>query len=210
MSKFCDEIVVSDDNSIDDSVSIAKEFTNHVITHEKNQWLDFLERKQELLQYAISLGTEWVVWLDADEVFDRDGEEGGIRNLCNSEKIDAYSFLEYNLYKSLEKYRVDELWLKNWQPRLWKNTGRLKLDVKKGLHNVQHPPKLGNLMQSGIKCIHFGFSTQEKIDEKYNDYKIRGGMSGPMLERIRNEDGLILEDFDKEWFPKSVLLPSKI
>ena len=201
MSKFCDDIVVLDDASTDDSVQVAREFTKHVITRQKNEWMQYLKAKQEITNYALTLNPDWLIWLDGDEVFDRYGEEYGIRELMKLQGPDGYMMLEYNLWKSLDKYRIDELWFKNWQPRMWKKVEILTFLDAYGHHNMQHPVNLHSIIKSDIKCIHFGFSTEDKINGKYDSYKAVG-QKGNQLERIKSEDGLKLKDFDPEWFPR--------
>lgn len=207
LKEICDDIVIYDDGSTDDSVSIAKEFTKNIITSETNDFKREIFHKQQLLDLAITLKPDWIVWLDADELFDRNGELGGIRALCQyglEHNIDGFSMLEYNLWKSQTHYRVDELWLKNWQVRLWRNNGKLKYDPKEGLHNLMFPSGMTNIYRSDIKVIHYGFSTEEKINEKYALYESHG-QTGRWLERIKDENGLILNKCSIDWFPLSTL-----
>ncbi|MCZ7611468.1 MAG: glycosyltransferase family 2 protein [Ignavibacterium sp.] len=58
---WADEIIVVDSESIDNTVKIAKEFTDKVFVQ---KWLGYAEQKS----YALSLAkNEWVISLDADE-----------------------------------------------------------------------------------------------------------------------------------------------
>lgn len=211
MKKFCDDIVVCDCESTDNSVEIAKKFTKHIL-HESNDFKRELFTKQKMLEYTLKLKPDWIVWLDADEVFDREGELGGIRRLCvygNKNGIDAFSFKEYNLWKSKEKYRVDELFAKSWRVCLWKNNGFLKFIPREGLHQRSYPFGLRNIKKSNIKVIHYGFSTPELLEEKYQRYKALG-QRGFDLERLKNEEGIKLEPFDIDWFPLSALKVSVV
>jgi len=170
-----------------------------------NNFKEELAHKQKLLDLALSLEPDWIVWLDPDEVFDRSGEQGGIRSLCQygeEHKIDSFSFLCYNLWKGKEEYRVDELWNKNWQTKLWKNNGNLRFDVQEGLHLRQYPLGLGliNDRRTDVKIIHYGFSSEDKINEKYATYKALG-LTGWPIERIKDEKNLIVKKFYKDWFP---------
>ena len=208
LSTFCNDIVLCDDNSSDNSIEIAKKYTKHIIQM-PNNFKEELSHKQKLLELAVSLDPDWIVWLDPDEVFDRSGEQGGIRSLCQygeEHEIDSFSFLCYNLWKGKNSYRVDELWNKNWQTKLWKNNGNLRFDVQEGLHLRQYPLGLGliNDRRTDVKIIHYGFSSEDKINEKYVTYKALGQTGWP-LERIKDEKNLIVKKFEKEWFPLSVL-----
>lgn len=204
MSKFCDDIVVCDCESTDNSIEITRKFTSHIIS-DKNDILNELSTKQKMLDYVLRLKPDWVVWLDADEVFDREGELGEIRELClHGEKngIDGFSFLEYNLWENLKCYRVDELWNKGWFTRLWKNNGFLKFDTHRGLHRKQYPEGLKNIRKSKIKVVHYGFSTPELIRKKYNFYK-KHGQSGFFLKRFEKGSGIKTKPFDIDCFPLS-------
>lgn len=209
--KLCNEIVVCDCQSTDSGLEIIKKYTRHILI-EPNDFQNELFTKQKMLDYALKLNPDWIVWLDADEVFDREGEMGGIRNLCaqgNLEGIDGIAFQEINLWKNTKEYRVDELWGKGWYTRLWKNTGSLRFETQRGLHQPQYPRGLNNIKKSNIKVIHYGFSSQELIEEKYQRYKAHG-QTGFYLDRFKDDKGLKLQAFDIDWLPLSVFKVSVI
>lgn len=211
LSRFCDDIVFCDDSSSDDSLSIAEKYTKHIIVM-PDEFKKELYHKQKLLELALSLNPDWIVSLDPDEIFDRQGELCGIRKLCqygNQHNIDSFSFLYYNLWKDTKSFRTDELWLKNWQPKLWKNTGSLKFDVKEGLHHRQYPLGLKIDRRTDIKIIHYGFATEERVNKKYSNYQSLG-QTGWSLERIKDEKTLKLKQFPKDSFPLSTLKISVI
>lgn len=205
MKKFCDEIVIYDDGSTDDSVEVALRYTKHVIKGKTNDFQNELQHKQQLLSLALSLNPDWIVWLDADEVFDKEGEMYGIRALCNygnTKGIEGFSFQEFNLWKTTDKYRVDEQWHKLWQVRLWKNNGKLEFLQDKGLHRQIYPRGLEKISRSDFKVIHYGFSSEEKLRQKYEMYK-KAGQTGRLLDRLTDENGIKLEKFSRDWFPLS-------
>ena len=211
MQKFCDDIVVCDCESTDNSIEIAKKFTSHIL-HEPNDFKRELFTKQKMLEYTLKLNPDWIVWLDADEVFDREAELGGIRKLCtygNKSGINGFSFREYNLWKSKNYYRTDELWGKGLYTRLWKNTGSLKFNLKEKLHSSQYPRGLKNIQKSDIKVIHYGFSSPELIEQKYQMYK-KWGQEGYLLERFKDEKGIKLEPFNIDWLPLSTFKVSVV
>jgi len=206
LSIFCNDIVVCDDSSTDNSLEIVKKYTSNIIQM-PNEFKKELYHKQKLLELALSLNPDWIVFLDPDEIFDRNGELGGIRSLChygNKHKIDSFSFLFYNLWKGKENYRVDERWNDHWRPQLWKNNGNLRFEVQEGLHFGQYPSGLKKNRRTDIKIIHYGFSSEEKVNQKYEKYS-NHGQTGYALERIKDENSLKVKKFEKEWFPLSVL-----
>jgi|TARA_B100000315_G_scaffold259901_1_gene317963 hypothetical protein len=202
LSEFCDDIVICDDSSRDNSVQIARKYTNNIIIM-PNNFKKELQHKQKLLELTLSLNPDWIVWLDPDETFERAGELGGIRSLCeygDKRGIDSFSFLYHNLWKARDHYRVDERWWTNWQPKLWKNTGNLKFESEEGLHLKQSPSGLINDKRTDIKIIHYGFSTSDFVKKKYETYKSLG-QSGRYLDRIIDEKGIKLKKFEIDWFP---------
>lgn len=211
MKRFCDDIVVCDCQSTDNSVELAKKFTSHIL-HEPNDFKRELFTKQKMLEYALKLEPDWIVWLDADEVFDREGELNGIRKLCvygDKNEIDGFSFLEYNLWKNAREYRVDEFWHKAWYLRLWKNNGLLKFNSQTGLHQPQHPNGLNKVKKSDIKVIHYGFASPEAIEQKYQMYK-KWGQSDYLLKRFYDENNIRIKPFDIDWFPLSAFKVSVV
>lgn len=211
MSRFCDDIVFCDDSSTDNSLQIAKKYTKNIIVM-PDEFKKELYHKQKLLELALSLNPDWIVSLDPDEIFDRQGELDGIRTLCqygNKHNIDSFSFLYHNLWKDTKNFRIDELWLKNWQTKLWKNTGKLKFDVKEGLHLRQYPLGLKTDRRTDIKLIHYGFATEENVNKKYSNYQSLG-QTGWSLERIKDEKTLKLKPFSRDWFPLSTMKISVI
>lgn len=202
--QICDNIVVFDDGSTDDSVQVTSKYSDHVIRGSKNDFTNELEHKQRLLELALSLNADWIIWLDADEVVDRLGEDGGIRALCNygsKNNIDGFLLQQYNLWKNLQEYRVDGDW-HVWHMRLWRNNGNLRFEVKKGLHQRLYPLGIKKISRSEIKVIHYGHSSEEKNIEKFELYK-KHIPKGWDYNKIRDEKDIKLKPFSKSWFPKS-------
>jgi glycosyltransferase involved in cell wall biosynthesis len=209
LSSFCDDIAFCDDSSTDNSVEIAKQFTDNIIIL-PDEFTKELEHKQKLLDLTLKLNPDWIIFLDPDEVFDSNGEDDGIRKLCNygdEHNIDSFSFLFHNLWKNMTQYRVDELWLKNWQPKLWKNTGNLHFNVREGLHLGLHPLGLKTNRRTNIKLIHYGFASEIAVNKKYDNYKLHG-QTGTQLSRIKDEKTLEIKKLENFCFPLSTLDPS--
>lgn len=206
LKSFCDDIVLCDDSSQDNSLEIARRYTEHIIVM-PDEFKQELAHKQKLLELALSLNPDWIVFLDPDEIFDREGELGGIRSLCvygDEHNIDSFSFQYHNLWKGQESFRVDELWYKNWQPKLWKRKDNLRFDVREGLHLRQYPMGLGSDRRTDIRLIHYGFASKEKIEKKYDTYQ-NLGQTGRALQRIKDEEGITLKNFSRDWLPPSTI-----
>src|SRR4030043_2363742 len=64
-----DALVVYDDASTDGSYEYMLNYTPHVIRGVKNDFVNEIRHKQQLLDYALKLNPDFVFYLDADEVF---------------------------------------------------------------------------------------------------------------------------------------------
>lgn len=200
MSKHCDEIVCFDDGSTDNSLEIAKQFTKQLIINPENDFKNEIYHKEALLTRALSLRPDWIFWIDADEVV---AENGNIREQCeigDKKGFDGFMFHEVNLWKSLRWYRIDSQFGEGWFFRLWKNNGNLHYEPHEGLHQPSFPLGMTNPQYSPIKIIHYGFSTKEKIIQKYKMY-LEHGMTTSVLRRFIFEQNLQFESVKKEWFP---------
>ena len=113
LTKICDVICIYDDASTDKTVKICREYTPHIIVGEKNIGFPNKPQKNILMRYVMeNIKPDWVYWIDADEITDRTGTNGGIRELCEEgdrENMDAFEIHEINLYMSDAWQRTDRL-----------------------------------------------------------------------------------------------------
>ena len=177
---YCDEIVIYDDASTDNSIEIASCYTSHIIRGEENDQMRELQHKQLLLDKALSLGATYLWWLDCDEVLDRPGAKGGLRNLCEHwpDGLDAYSFKEINLWRSQTWARTDTLFTKARFVRLWKVTPGITFDVRKGVHLRLYPVTINFIKEATFGVLHYGFWDYKKMMVKigahrFNDQELR-------------------------------------
>ncbi|CEK10298.1 glycosyltransferase family 2 protein [Legionella hackeliae] len=81
--QWADEIIVLDSGSTDNTVAIAKEFTDHVYC---TDWQGYGVQKQRALAHATG---DWILNLDADESVDSQ-LQAMIRQVINNDAADAY------------------------------------------------------------------------------------------------------------------------
>jgi glycosyltransferase involved in cell wall biosynthesis len=208
MSQYCDEIVIYDDASTDNSVEVAREFTDLIIEGKVNEWGKEAEHRQQLLELALTRNPDWIFWMDADEVVEKKGEEGAIRELCETDKFDSYAFHEVNLWRTTAFYRVDNSYNDGLFCRLWKNNGMLQIPNRAGLHQRLVPDTLKKESLSDIEIIHYGFSSDDRIIDKYITYRAHG-QSGWALDRLIDERTLDVRPSRQEWFKEPLLDVSK-
>lgn len=206
LTKICDVVCVYDDASTDNTVKICKEYTQHIIVGEKNIGFPNKPQKNILMKYIIKrINPDWVYWIDADEITDRVGTNGGIRELCEEgdvENIDAFEFHEINLYLSGAWRRTDRLYDAGWFCRLWRNDGNLRFHEESTLHPLPYPIGLRRIEKTyNVQVIHYGFSSLGRIMDKYLTYK-KHGQSGELLERLKPMGSMALSRVEPERFPE--------
>jgi glycosyltransferase involved in cell wall biosynthesis len=199
LANYCDDLVVYDDGSTDDSFGIYSKFTTHVIRSTKNDFRNELAHKQELIEYCKKLGADWIWRIDADEVIEPRGESE-IRKLISDTEKTGWAFHMVNLWRSPAFYRVDNGYNDVVFNRLWRVHPSLHFNVQTGLHLTNYP--VGATDKEGfadLQIIHYGFASDEAILAKYRMYK-EHGQQGSALSRLVNEQGLMVRRSKPEWF----------
>ena len=212
VSKYCDALVIYDDASTDGSMEWIKDNYPledgplkevHIIYGDTNNFSNEIAHKQIMLDKCSEVGADWIFWLDADEVIEPRGESGDIRKLCDSGFCDAYGFREVNLWRDPSFYRLDNAYNDGEFCRLWKNNGKLSYGERPGLHQRQYPDGIGEIVTSDIKVIHYGFSSDDRIIDKYKTYKAHG-QRGWALNRLIDERTLSVAKSKDEWFSSPI------
>ncbi len=199
MSRYCDSICVYDDGSSDGSVDVASTYSNvHLIRGQRNDFNKELFHKEQLLKLALSLNPDWIFWMDFDEVIEKRGEDGALRDFAQSAAADGYTFHEVNLWRSEKYYRVDNQFNAGLFCRLWRNNGGLSYAPTFGLHHRQYPDGLRSIKDCDIQILHYGFASDESIINKYTTYK-SNGQTGWALYRLIDESSLSLAKTKPEW-----------
>lgn len=163
VKQWADEIVIYDDASTDDSVKVAQQYTSYVIQGGENCINRELFHKQDLLDLALTLNPDWIMWIDCDETLDRQGTVGGLRALAESSTSDAHSFHEVNLWISQTYARIDSLFDKGWFCRLWRVVDGLRFDTQVGVHLRLYPITIKDIERSEINVLHYGFWDYPKM-----------------------------------------------
>lgn len=197
--QYCDDIVVYDDGSTDDSVEVASKYTSNIIEGKENNWGNEAQHRQIMLERAVQLNASWVWWVDQDEVIEAIGECSHLRDLMCYDNYDSWAFHEINLWRSPAFYRLDNAYNDGWYCRLWRVHSGIKIPQKLGLHQRLVPEGLKSEGRSDLQVIHYGFSSDERILNKYHTYKAHG-QSGWPLNRLVDERTLRVAPSNPEWF----------
>ncbi|HEX7715127.1 MAG TPA: glycosyltransferase [Bacillota bacterium] len=202
------ELVVYDDGSTDGSYEYMLNHTPHVIRGGVNDFINERSHKQILLERALELKPDFILWMDADEVLTANGPER-LPLICDyamAKGIDGISFHELNLWRSSSWRRMDSLFNDGWFVRLWQvNPGMTYLQIKPGLHQEPYPSTIDRIeRETEVQVLHYGFSSEKRLAYKYLTYQSYGQSGYVMLDRLIDERTLRLEKVSRQLIPKEL------
>jgi glycosyltransferase involved in cell wall biosynthesis len=207
-----DALVVYDDASTDGSYEYMLNYTPHVIRGTRNDFANEINHKQRLLDEALKLEPDFILWLDADEVLTRNAETRlqELGAYCAENGIDGISLHELNLWGSHSWRRMDNAFDDGWFVRLWHVTPGMSFPPDThGLHRPQYPPSIQKTERvSDVQVIHYGFASERLLAYKYLVYKAHG-QSGWTLDRLLDEATLKLEKVPQDVFPSGLWIDDK-
>ncbi|OSS42330.1 glycosyl transferase [Desulfurella amilsii] len=152
--EFCDEIVVVDSYSTDNTVNIAKKYTDKVFF---NKFLNYGTQKNFAIE---KLSTDWVLSIDADEVVGKNLKNEILKATQNS-LFDGY-YIKIQLVflgKALHFGGAQ-----NWHLRLFKK--KLKFS-ESFVHEKVQSTKASHLKG---KILHYSYKNLSDYIEKLNKY----------------------------------------
>jgi len=172
VKEWADDIIIYDDKSTDDSVELAKKYTNNIILGDKNEWTKETFNKQKMLNYIHNMKKkpDWILWVDCDEILDNTSVKN-IKKFCEDKyngNVDAYALQQINLWRSEIYYRTDGALYgekyggAGWFIRLWKYNENLKMNEQIGADQRLYPINIKNIEPCDFKIIHYGFSNYKQ------------------------------------------------
>lgn len=174
---YIDEAVFIDDASTDDTVTVIKEVLAGIpmciITNTASKFNNEISLRTQQWNETISTNPEWILILDADEMFEQSMRHE-IINLTQQSTIDVWCFRLYDFW-NMTHYRDDQFWRAHnyYRPFLI----RYKKDFKYIWHETpQHcgrmPKNVGSLPcgYSAMRLKHYGWAKKEDQIAKYERY----------------------------------------
>jgi glycosyltransferase involved in cell wall biosynthesis len=180
-SEICQEIVILDDCSTDNTVNICKKFPKVVDIYERKEPLplDEVRDKKIIWNLALKRNPEYILSLDGDEIIMPNSKEilfEELKILYPEALVFSFQFLY--VWDDPAKIRYDGIYGKTWHPRLLKinnNTSSLTVqetDYPGNLH-CGSIPKLevdDYLYRSNVKILHYGNFDNEIRQKKISYY----------------------------------------
>ncbi len=208
MMPLVDALVVYDDGSTDGSYEYMLQVTPYVIRGIKNNFADEINHKQLLLEEALKLSPDFILWLDADEVISANPADE-LQNLCDYcivNNLDALSFHEINIWRSHSWQRTDSKYNNGWFVRLWRVSSDIHYTkAEPGLHQLPYPTTIEKIKRiKTVQVLHYGFASKKNLAYKYLVYKSHGQRGYYMLDRLISEEQLVLKKIPQKLFPQGL------
>jgi len=177
LNQYVDAFVIVDDASTDNTREIISSYdkVEKLIMMPEHGFHNEIELRKLCWNETVATGTDWILALDADEIFEN-RMKTEIDSLLNREDVDAWAFRLYDFWGSKEYYRDDHLWcahkhygifLVRNKPDVvpkWRETpvhcGRIPM-------NVWETHRVAN---SDIRLKHYGWANADEHLAKYERY----------------------------------------
>jgi len=177
--KYIDEAVIIDDGSIDNSAAICLEALEgipvHLVHNTISKFSNEIELRKQQWEEVLKTKPEWILNLDADEIFEA-SFAANIEPLLYADEVDLFCFRLYDLWNATH-YREDIYWRShmNYRPFLL----RYKEDFnyvwnESPQHCGRFPENIFELPHqlSNLRLKHLGWSKAEFRLEKYLRYML--------------------------------------
>ncbi|MDI6871272.1 MAG: glycosyltransferase family 2 protein [Bacillota bacterium] len=176
--KYVDAAVILDDASTDDTVEVCRTSLRGIplelISNPEPGFTNEYALRKQLWDLAVSTDPDWILALDADEVFE-DCAVLDLPFLAANQAAEVYAFRLFDMWDE-EHYREDEWW--NAHQRLWAVMARYLPDFryewqKTRLHCGRLPSNLGELkvVPSVLRLKHLGWMKPADRLAKFDRYK---------------------------------------
>jgi glycosyltransferase involved in cell wall biosynthesis len=177
VSLFADHIVISDQNSTDGSVKIAKSFSKVRLIHNESLVFNELERQRQLLVEARKFGANnLIIALDADEFISPNFFLEGYLDLAKAQKPGTAISVELaNLRPDCRSY-----WLVKLQPIMFLDDGSSNQDTAP-IHSRRLPTQHAAFDASfdDVKLLHFQFIDWKRMLSKHRWYQMHERVNFP-------------------------------
>lgn len=175
---YITDALIIDDASTDNSVAICEEILadipHTIIKNKPSADNEYMRRKQQW-EETIKTNPDWIVFLDADEIFEKSFAQG-IHNLIKL-PWDVYYFRLYDFWGE-NTFREDTYWqahkvfssflvrYRSDVPYVWDNQAMI--------HCPRVPSNIGALLgaQSSFRLKHYGWANLDLRKKKYERYTL--------------------------------------
>ena len=184
-SKYCDNFVILDDNSTDNSFEIAKSYKNSIVKSVSTESFIQNESKPryELFLETMKTNPEYILALDADEILDKNGEENIHKLIDNNKLYDWFSFEFHHFWWDTKHVRLDGYWNPPKGPRLFKVDKNVNYNWRNTvLHCGSIPQEVlyKNGTYSGFRIKHYGYAKSPAEIKAKQDFYLSKDTEGKL------------------------------
>ncbi|HBV85550.1 MAG TPA: glycosyl transferase [Desulfosporosinus sp.] len=178
-TEYIDHAVLLDDASEDNTIQLCQEILQEIpltlLSNEEPQFYNEILLRKQLWEMAVSTHSEWIIILDADEMFEEDGPKQLRELLEYSSDIDYVSFRLFDLWTE-NYYREDSLWQahKWYRPFIVRNIPDFQAKWQETpQHCGRFPMNITDLRgsTSPLRIKHLGWVRPQDRLAKYYRYK---------------------------------------
>ncbi len=176
---YVDNAVILDDASNDDTVDICRSIFREagipavIVSNKEHGFLNEIQLRKQQWELTVSTDPEWILCLDADEIFE-EAAKFELKRLLDQEESDTFGFRLYDMWDE-RHYRDDAYWnahrrffylLTRFRPGfryLWRETP---------LHCGRFPVNTTSLptYRSSLRVKHLGWMSQRDRLMKFGRY----------------------------------------
>ena len=166
--KYIDELIIIDTGSTDKTIEIAEAFCKQAKQGMVIQmpWKHDFALARNVSQAPAK--SDWILWLDADEVLHDLGIKKVKNELINDSTCDFYLIPRLNFWKDLKHVA----WYPDSQYKLYRNNGvRWQGKIHEKLFDNNIPEHRTRLKQTDVHTFHYAYLKQEdEVAEKMANY----------------------------------------
>lgn len=173
--RYVDEMVIVDDASTDETPVICESYRKaRVIRNSTPGFHNEVTLRKLCWAETVKTNPDWILALDADEVFE-DRTEREIDRLLDTPGVDAWAFRLYDFWGSKEYYRDDACWQAHHQYQIYllRNLPVVSEWRETPLHCGRIPTNVlctHRVADSSIRLKHFGWANKAEHRAKFERY----------------------------------------
>lgn len=178
-SEYIDDAVIIDDASTDDTVQVCEEalknIPHKIIRNSVSMFSTEWRLRRLQWEETVKMRPEWVLFLDADEIFEARFKDDIRRVLSEDPCVYVYAFRRYDLWDE-KHYREDSLWNAHLRYEAfmlrYDEDFRYLFTKRTNQHCGRMPNNIKYLKSrnSSLRLKHYGWIDEEKRREKYERY----------------------------------------
>jgi glycosyltransferase involved in cell wall biosynthesis len=177
---ICDEIIILDDGSTDDTVKICERFPQVVYIHsQKNLPFDETRDKNTLLKIALQRNPDFILTLDGDEILMLNSKQHLFHELnVLYPNITTFEFKGFYIWDKPNQYRCDGIFNNTWPKKLFRLNGQPKnlrfaeTNFPGNAHCAAVPDNLieteSSIRSKSCVILHYGYYDKKLRLKKFN------------------------------------------